>query len=639
MTIDRVTHMWVLAAMVSLVVMSGCDSVQMKGTPLYTGEYSRPQAPPEERVNLWPLAYYHEPALSVLWPVGEWTEDHRALRPLYSVYKLDKERHAHNVLFPLSHFDFDEKLHWILPFVWGGTDGKEHAALSPIVWWERNKYFVLFPVFWYAPKDYVSLFPLFIRNRMSGGHDTHILWPIVRWKNTTKEKGWRVWPLVGSYTKGDKRRRYLLWPLCHENRNDAKKSVSRVVLPLYFSKHQESQGWDFVLPIFWRSYKPNVSTMLTPLYSSGHDKKDRWQLLFPFFYRSRSEKHQTFVTPIIGHAKSPSHDTWSVIPLVSWFTRDRDKRDLWIVGPLAHFAWGGGRHKSHVGPVYYYSSESGTLWTPIAGGNLSKDKGFFNLLGVVYHQRWWKGEQWSWSAVLWAISAWDRNHSKGSRFWPLYSHERRKNDGRKNGFVLWPLVNYRFNPKKTKFSIFGLMDYRRSEVVRGKKDDIETRYSTKSLSSLLLYNKKSRLTKEVNVSDGSETIVLDDKRNAFFPLWYNKVIQEKGSTKSDFNIFGWLYDYRRRIAPAKEDVPEEDYTRHRVLWRLYHRERRKKHTATDIFPFITSDRNQETGFRKMSFAWRFFRYERGQDGSKKVDLLFLPVFRSSRARLMRVGGG
>ena len=607
MTINRSIRVGLLTVMASLVVISGCDSVEMKGTPLYTGEYSSPQSPPEERVNLWPLFYYHEPALSVLWPIGESTDDHFAVRPLYSVYKLNEERHAHNVLFPLSHFDFDEKIYWILPFAWGGEKGREHGTLFPLVWWQKNDFFCIFPVFWYAPNDHLALFPLFIRNRKDGGSDNHLLWPIMRWKNTNREKGWRVWPLVGSYTKGDKRRRYLLWPLCHESRNAARKSVSRVAFPLYFSNHRESRGWDLLLPVFWRSRGP--------------------------------EGVHTFVTPIIGYDKSPDHSTWSLVPLVSWFRRKAGRKDLWLLGPLAHFGWGEGRHVNHIAPLYYYSNRSGTFWTLLAGGNFSEDRGFFNVLGPVYNHRWSKGGGWSHSALLSVLSVWNRGDSRGSRFWPLYSHERGKSDGRKEGYVLWPLVNYRFGPKRDKFSIAFLFDYTSRFGSHKRKDGVETRTYSKSLGALMLFSRKSRRRTEISPADGSETVVLDEKRNMFFPLWYNKESQREDSTKRDFNILGWLYDYRRRISPAGDDVPEEDYARHRVLWRLYHGERRKDHTSIDIFPFITYDRKRETGFKKISFAWRIFRYQRDEDGSKKVDLLFLPLWRSSHRRVRLVEEG
>ena len=65
---------------VGVLLLSGCASPQTKGTPFYTGEYAVCRGPMEDRVNLWPVLYYRDPALSVLWPFIEKTEDHFAAR-------------------------------------------------------------------------------------------------------------------------------------------------------------------------------------------------------------------------------------------------------------------------------------------------------------------------------------------------------------------------------------------------------------------------------------------------------------------------------------------------------------------------------------------------------------------------------
>ena len=79
--------------MMLLLSVTGCSTTAMKGTPFYTGESNRRQGPVEQRVNAWPLFYYREPALSVLWPIFEMTDEHVAIRPLFSVYGLDQTNH------------------------------------------------------------------------------------------------------------------------------------------------------------------------------------------------------------------------------------------------------------------------------------------------------------------------------------------------------------------------------------------------------------------------------------------------------------------------------------------------------------------------------------------------------------------
>lgn len=69
------------------VVFAGCATSQMKSTPFYTGEAAVYTGRIEDRVNMWPIGYYREPALSVIWPIFSMTDDHLAVRPLYSQYR------------------------------------------------------------------------------------------------------------------------------------------------------------------------------------------------------------------------------------------------------------------------------------------------------------------------------------------------------------------------------------------------------------------------------------------------------------------------------------------------------------------------------------------------------------------------
>ena len=120
-------------AVLTLLSLVGCSTVYMKATPFYTGEYEKTDGPAEKRVNLWPLAYYRKPALSLLWPLGEVTDDHVAARPLVAVYKLDKEERQWRILWPLAQFDFETDSHHILPVFWG----EDYFFIPPLVLWSR----------------------------------------------------------------------------------------------------------------------------------------------------------------------------------------------------------------------------------------------------------------------------------------------------------------------------------------------------------------------------------------------------------------------------------------------------------------------------------------------------------------------
>jgi hypothetical protein len=126
---------------------------------------------------------------------------------------------------------------------------------------------------------------------------------------------------------------------------------------------------------------------------------------------------------------------------------------------------------------------------------------------------------------------------------------------------------------------------------------------------------------------------LSEDSSWFFPLWSHErrrgvMFDLPSGEKSldaeleTFRALLFLYDWRH------ESVPEEnhDYTRRRVLWRLYHYERLGDAESTDIFPAITYDRRKD-GYSKFSFLWRFFRYERDPEKGTYLDILFIPLRR------------
>ena len=103
------------------VLATGCRTTAMKGTPFYTGEYKTREGPASDRVNLWPIAYYRNPALSVLWPIGEFSDDRFAIRPIFSMYRDGEGEpwHEFNWLGGLVSFDTESHRHMAFPAFWG----------------------------------------------------------------------------------------------------------------------------------------------------------------------------------------------------------------------------------------------------------------------------------------------------------------------------------------------------------------------------------------------------------------------------------------------------------------------------------------------------------------------------------------
>jgi len=114
----------------------------MKGTPFYTGEYEDAKEGYTDRVNLWPALYYREPALSVFWPFFEQTDDHTALRPIYSIYNKKSDQPIYNALWPIARFDTDKQSNRIFPFYWGKNSfiGNEYFVAAPLYWHLNNPF-------------------------------------------------------------------------------------------------------------------------------------------------------------------------------------------------------------------------------------------------------------------------------------------------------------------------------------------------------------------------------------------------------------------------------------------------------------------------------------------------------------------
>ena len=77
----------VLALICMALFFAGCKTEQMKSTPFYQGDDITYTGKQEDRLNLWPVAYWREPVGSVLWPIVSFTDEHFAFRPIYSRYK------------------------------------------------------------------------------------------------------------------------------------------------------------------------------------------------------------------------------------------------------------------------------------------------------------------------------------------------------------------------------------------------------------------------------------------------------------------------------------------------------------------------------------------------------------------------
>ena len=422
-----------LALVPALVLIAllagGCAGIRMKGTPFYTGEYEGRVGPVEDRINMWPALYYRKPALSMLWPIMELTEDHFALRPLMSVYDLEKDQRTYNVLWPLARFDGQTEDKRIFPAFWG----EDYRTLFPLYWHKGHPFG--------EEGGYDTLLPLWSYRKDEKGYSTSLLWPLIHVQNRKNSQGWHIWPLVGNYHRNDDRYRFLLWPLGHQWEKKGGLETGHAFFPLYSSEHDtdgtrflslpyscrqrpDGSGWKLVPPLFYHSRNYESSLFLSLLYSRGEKDdgtRNRWSLLTPFYLTRETEDKRLLLTLLGGYSADDNSTTWAAVPLLAggrknrsqddtapeWHTaipfyycrtsgdekllatilggyqtgpqgqrwliypllsggkRGEDCREIWLAAPLCHVKTERDAISHHLLPLYYWNSRNRTFLSPL----------------------------------------------------------------------------------------------------------------------------------------------------------------------------------------------------------------------------------------------------------------------------------
>ena len=289
-------------------LLTGCSTTSMKGTPFYTGEYRDSEGPAADRVNLWPLMYYRDPALSVLWPLMEFSPDHLALRPVCSVYGRTSDTPVYNVVWPIARFD----------------TGSGDKRIFPIYWGED--YFTAFPLYWHSghpwsAKGYDALFPLWIYSSSGSGTSTHVMWPLYARFDHAYRQGWRLWPLYGMNDRLHGMDRWWLAGLGYRSdREDA------------------SRGW--MVPLYAYESSTNRTAFYSLPYSrslSSEPGGRSWDLALPLWHRTWEG----------------TTNRWAALPVLTWGSRSPEYTDTWYAAGLLHRADAADAGSHHVLPLYY----------------------------------------------------------------------------------------------------------------------------------------------------------------------------------------------------------------------------------------------------------------------------------------------
>ena len=524
----------------------GCRTAAMKGTPFYSGEHENRLGPVEKRVNLWPLFYRRDPAMSFLWPIGEYADDRIAVRPLFSRYR-DNEKGPYtetNLFWPLAHFDSAHEDYRVFPYFWGNLDN-------------GGSYHVLFPLLWdFRHKDSSSgcnaLFPLWIHDwdEGKGLSETDILWPIFNRETGPHSDSIRLFPLFG-----------------HSRDLSTDDGFDWVVAGLIGRYKDQQTDASWVAPFFYRDVFDGTrddTFLLAGLAGwkrfNGHFNRS-WVL--PFWYHDRDD----FFSLPYAHGKGADATK------CTWFT------------PL--FGIRRGTHSgSWLFPLWNWDDDT---------SNGGYDRSFLIIAGSSFD---------GWATTRYLFPLWWRE-ARGTEPKALAAESS----------AVLPADHFWVNPDGQSCPHL---------------DDLPSLGSIKTRLFLGLAGATHSVSRKVD----DQLIRYSEYRSTWlFPLWNAEtsrgILSDPATggrvsteTTELFSFLWRLYDSRHESSSGDG----YEYSRRRILWRLYHDETLGEDRSIDIFPGIGFDRKKD-GYRKFSFLWRLFRYERDPVTGISLDLLFLPILR------------
>ncbi|MBR4258752.1 MAG: hypothetical protein IKQ17_06970 [Kiritimatiellae bacterium] len=536
--------------------------------------------------------YYHDESLTLTPLFGKKAAAHWTL-PLY--YK-DKEK----FLTLIGGKDGDTD--WVVPFYW--RDKRTFASLP--YWRQLGKDGEIDRAF------SIPLLSGYERDHKSGNRLLYLLMGLGGhvWNDETGDASW-VFPLFykdreSFYTLlyGHNPRRTWLFPVYFDGEERT------YITPLY--GRNKKTGADWLIPLYYR----NKETFVTPLY--GKSGNADW--LFPLYCRDESQ----FNSPVYSYwddAKKGTRGFFS-LPLLSganWETNSCDKTWFTLAGLVGGSSNASGSHKANWALPLFVREENESFYSiPFgwSGGGSGYTNTYFaaGLAGVKSGRK-----EGGWLFPLFnreKDASFDKDHARlDSRTIPEdivfkdVVHSWTNNAGKVEtwtNFVASVDVSSRIRGSVLlgsdhDSSVYGRIGERRGKHGgRGDRKTYELEEHSKQ-GNRIIFNRES-----------SRTVAYDiDSRER---------LGERTSSET-MALCGLVYDNREC-----DSVAETSHARTRILWKLWDREEREGNVTVDAFPGFTYD-SKTNGYSKTSFLWRFFRYENDPEKGKKVDLLFIPVWR------------
>ena len=601
----------------------------------------------ESRLNLWPLVGYEDGALDVIWPLGH--------------FKSSRDWR----FFPVIK---DNDLFCVFPELWFTRDGFAvlplaakydfvEGTLFPVLWWDldgSDKMHSVFPLYYYhgrgdattfwagcglagykRDRDETShwLLPLYARTG-SGFYSI----PYSRKSHSTNWVEAYLCGLAGRRTALDGTT-YAHWcfPLWHKDQNsftslpyhrewdDKGETTSWLSVPALSGGWRDNPYWkeryllglggatwggkdglrsSWAFPFY---YENSAGAFVTPL--GGWNRDSSW--ILPLFYTDK----ESFVSLPYMHGRDErlKSDTYVVPPLLSGCRKYDDGRtDLSALALYGHSRGAQGETRyDYLLPLYYYAGASGAFYSLLYG---RESKGS-------YTNTWWA-----------TPLVGTRSGSKtGGWLFPLFNRRKDASFDKDLARLDSPAI-----PDDIAFSNRvncwtngeGRVCFRTNCIASAQID------SAVRGSVLLASDHDHWVCGGVfPCGEGEEYALHEGSKQGnriFFnsessrTVTYDIASRQKKSdcVESETMALCGLF-YREYDADSAKGTSS---SRTRILWKLWDREERNGDVTLDAFPGFTYD-SKKNGYSKTSFLWRFFRYENNPEKGKKVDLLFIPVWR------------
>ena len=427
----------------AILVLSGCATGTRQTSPLWDDSSRIARGPDQDRVNIWPLLYWQDPSLSIIWPLYTRTDQGHALVPAYE-YTHDDRRLRIGTLHPdfvpvVADFDGGSDRWRVLNVV---HDRKEMRRVVYPVYFRNyrhnNQSTLLFPVYYRDSKGYWTplvthrggttgiLGPLFFRSEYGSRVTWAFPWPLVSVTPGETRGNVRVFPLYSHKWRPNRERRHaglivyrhsrnqrgersaVLWPIIRrwDLNNGAEGSH---FFPFYYHSSEDKKTTTNYLGFGYHRLETEDKTIthyLFPLGMTTSSESESTQHLIPFYLKR--QHHETgvnaFYSPLVSW-----HDDGTLrnIGIILHHVQEQDgRRTASVLWPLIRW-WSGpdGEQGSSVLPFYHrdVGSDRRLLATPLGGYHKNPEFDFRTVLGPVYFSHTQYKSDYNYTSYAWPL--------------------------------------------------------------------------------------------------------------------------------------------------------------------------------------------------------------------------------------------